>query len=419
MRILFFTDHFWPEPSAPAAHVFERCQLWARWGHQVTVVCAAPNFPEGKLFPGYRNRWRHVEAIKGVRVVRVKTFIHPNEGFLFRILDYLSYAVSAFSFAHLEPKPEVVISTSPHLFVPLGAAAYARLRRVPHVAEIRDLWPATIVATGAMKKGLSYRLLERIELGIYAASARIISLTHSFAEDMTARGVPRAKIDVVISGANLELFQPRPREEQLAAALGLTGRFVVGYLGTVGLAHGLENALAAAELLRGAPVTFLIVGTGAAKAGLEQLARANQLSNVVFVGAQAKEQMPCYWSVCDAALIHLKNSDTFKTVIPSKIFESMAMGVPILYVGPTGEGSRLVEAHEAGLAVPPADPPALAAAIRRFLDAPALRQRLAENSRRSAPKFSRVRQARDSLASLARALGKEVLEREGVVTLAS
>ena len=150
LKILFLSDHFYPEPSAPAAHVFERAALWVSEGHSVTVVTSAPNFPEGRVFPGYRNSWRTRETLKGIRVVRVKTYMARNEGSFRRTLDYLSYMVSSFLFAFGEERPDVVVSTSPHLFVAVAGVMHASLRRVPHVFELRDLWPATIAAnTGA------------------------------------------------------------------------------------------------------------------------------------------------------------------------------------------------------------------------------------------------------------------------------
>jgi len=407
MRILFLSDHFYPEPSAPAAHVYERARLWAAQGHEVTVLCSAPNFPEGRLFPGYRNAWRSIEQLEGIRVVRVKTYITANEGTVRRTLDYLSYALSAYLQAFREPRPDVVISSSPHLFVPLAGVWHARARGVPHVFEIRDLWPASIAATQALKgSSRMLRLLEKLELSLYRRSARILALTPAFKRDLVRRGMPAGKIDVVINGANLELFRPgMARDPQIEAEYGLGGRFVVGYLGTLGLAHGLENVIEAATLLRSSEVTFLFVGVGAAKAQLQALARERGLDNVVFAPRQEKAAMPRFWSVCDASLVHLRDEPLFATVIPSKIFEAMAVGVPTLYAAPRGEGSQILEADEAGIVVTPMDPAALArSCLELARDAP-LRARLAAAAARAAPRYSRTRQAADSLAVLERALG--------------
>lgn len=403
MRILFFSDNFRPEPAPPAAHVYERARLWVQAGHQVTVLCTAPNFPEGKVYPGYRNRWRGVEVMDGIRVVRVKTYITANEGILRRSLDFSSFALSSFFFAFFEPRPDLVVSTSPQLFSPLAGLCHAKLRRLPHVFELRDLWPASLAAVG-MKKGLAYRLLERLELRLYRGSRRVLAFTGAFVEDLAGRGIAREKIDLVLNGANLALFSPRPKDPELVRELGLEGRFVVGFLGTLGMAHGLDSALEAAELLRDAPVSLLLVGGGAERKRLVELAAAKGLTNVVFVERQLKEAMPRYWSLCDASLVQLRDSPLFAGVIPSKIFESMAMGLPILYAVPAGEGSAIVERHGAGICVPPADPAALAAAIGRLMQDTDLRRSLAQAALAAAPGYSREIQAEACLEVFRKAL---------------
>lgn len=409
MRILFFSDHFYPEPSAPAAHVFERAKLWVRAGHSVTVICSAPNFPEGKVFPGYRNSLRTIEYLEGVRVVRVLTYITANEGIIRRTMDYVSYMISSFLFAWPEARPDVVVSTSPHLFTPMAGVFHAACRRIPHVFEIRDLWPASIVATKALGEGGGgvARLLERIELGLYRRSKRVLALTPAFKRDLVRRGIDSGKIDVVIGGANLELFRPgMPRDEEIERQFGLRNKFVVGYLGTLGLAHGLKNVLDAAERVRGTDIVFFFVGVGAAKAGLESEARARNLGNVVFAPRQLKNEMPRFWSVCDVSLVHLRDDPVFETVIPSKIFEAMAVGLPSLYVAPKGDGSAIVEQHRAGIVVPPMNADALAESVRNLASDHALRAELAEGARGAATLYSRSRQADATLAVLERAVSE-------------
>ena len=405
MKVLFFSDHFYPEPSAPAAHVYERAALWVKWGHSVTVITAAPNFPEGRVYPGYRNAWRHCEFVEGIKVVRVKTYIARNEGFFRRTLDYMSYMVSSFGFAFREPVPDVVISTSPHLFAAVGGLLHARLRRRPHVFELRDLWPASVAVNTGVSHGFVYRLLEKLELALYRASKRVLAFTESYRRDLVRRGIAPDKIDVVVNGANLSLFAPAPeRDAEIVRQYGLENALTVGYLGTLGLSHGLENVLAAADLLRGTRVRFLFVGVGAAKAALEKEAAVRKLDNVIFVPRQPREQIARYWSVCDLSLVHLKNDPVFSTVIPSKIFESMAMGLPVLYCGPASDGSEIVMRHEAGSFVPGADPAALAAAVMQLEGDRQLRARLAANSAAAAANYSRARQAELSLEVLRKAV---------------
>lgn len=405
MKILFFSDNFFPETNAPAAHVFERARLWVAAGHEVTVITAAPNFPEGRVHAGYRNAWRFVEHLDGIRVVRVKTFMARNEGFALRIADYLSYTASAFLQSLREGDPDVVISTSPHLFVPVAGVLYGIVRRVPHVFELRDLWPATIAANTSLGKCGAFAWLERLELWLYSKSTRVLAFTESFRRDLVRRGVDARKIDVVINGANLDLFSPpASRDLEIESRYGLKDRFVVGYFGTLGLSQGLENVIDAAELLRGTRAIFFFVGVGAARDGLERRVHERDLDNVIFAPRQPKDAMPRFWSVCDVSLVHLKNDPVFATVIPSKIFESMAVGRPILYCGPAGDGSQIVARHDAGLYVEAADAAGLATAVRRLMHDPALCRRLATAAHEAAPHYSRRKQAEDSLAVLQRAL---------------
>ena len=400
MNILFFTDHMKPEPSAPAAHIYERARLWCQQGHRVTIMAAAPNAPEGKVYDGYKNRWRQVETMDGIRVVRVKTFIAPNQGAWRRILDYVSYMLASFFFAFFEAKPDVVISSSPHLFVGIAGTAFAHLRRLPHVLEVRDLWPASIRATGALTNETLYQSLERVELALYRLAHRIVVLSPAFIEDLTTRGVPQAKISLVINGANLHLFSPRASDADLLRRHGLENRFVVGYLGTLGLAHGLENVLDTALRLQGHPITFLFVGAGAAGRELEARALDLGLDNVVFVPRQSREEMPRFWSICSVALVHLRNDPVFSTVIPSKIFEAMAAGKGIIYVGPLSPGSAIVEKHDVGVVVPAANPQALADAVKQIAAQPDLVQAREKRAVKTAPLYSREAQARGTLDAL-------------------
>ena len=402
MRILFLTDNFPPERNAPASRVYEHACYWVHWGHKVTVLTCAPNFPEGRVYEGYGNRWYSVEEMDGIRVVRVKTFITQNEGVMLRTLDYLSFMIASFWAGLWQVRPDVVVATSPQFFTTVGGWALSRVRRLPFVFELRDLWPASIMAVGAMRENVVLRWLERLELFLYHSSAKVVALTEAFKRDLLARGIPADKVEVVINGVDLTRYTPHPPDTDLRKRLGLEGVFILGYLGTHGMAHALDNILKAAELLRDAlTIRFLFVGAGAARAALVQEANQRRLDNVIFVPAQPKERILAYWSICDLALVSLKDAPLFTTVIPSKIFEAMGMGCPLLLVAPDGEASRIVRGTGAGVVVPPECPTALASAVKTLCHDEALLRRLAMNSLRAAPQFSRAKQARDMLHILA------------------
>jgi colanic acid biosynthesis glycosyl transferase WcaI len=401
MHILFLTENFPPERNAPASRVYERACYWVRWGHKVTVITSAPNFPEGRVHPGYRNRWYEIEERDGIRVVRVKTFVAANEGVVLRTLDFLTFMVTGFFGGLVQERPDVVVATSPQFFAAVAGWALSAARQRPFVFELSDLWPASITAVGAMRENLGLRMIERLELFLYRRAAKVVALTRSFKTDLVSRGIPAAKVAVVINGVDMSRYAPRPRDSQLAREVGLENHFVVGYIGTHGMAHALERVLDAAELLRTVPaVRFLFVGSGAARDRLVSEAARRGLSNVFLVPAQPKEMMPSYWSICDLALVHLKDTPLFRTVIPSKIFEAMAMGRPIVLAAPDGEAADIVRATGAGIVLPPEDPRALAEAVKSLSESPAAVAQLAQRALVAAPLFTREKQARDMLAAI-------------------
>ena len=247
MNILLLTENFPPETNAAATRLHEKACYWVRWGHSVTVVTNAPNFPDGILFDGYRNRWRQTEVIDGIRVVRVKTYIAPNRGVVRRSLEFLSFGVHRACTAGLfVPRPDVVIGNSPQLF-----AAAAALRRSER-SEAGTVRASSSPTCGRPRSSLSarwgdplpLRMLEILELHLYRRAAAVVALTAGIRDNLVARGIPsEEKIAVVRNGVDLARYGPRPRDEALAQAWGLGGRFVVGYVGTHGMAHGLGKVL--------------------------------------------------------------------------------------------------------------------------------------------------------------------------------
>jgi colanic acid biosynthesis glycosyl transferase WcaI len=405
MKILFLTENFPPETNAAATRVHERAVYWARWGHQVTVLTSAPNFPEGRLFAGYKNRWHQRETIDGITVIRVKTFISANEGVVLRTLDFVSFMVSAFVAGLFQPRPDIVVATSPQFFTAIAGWAVAAARRLPFVFELGDLWPRSIVAVGAIRVAWIIRLLERIELFLYRRAALVVALTDAFKTNLIARSIPAGKIVVIRNGVDLTRYAPQRRDAALADALGISNRFVIGYVGTHGLAHDLDNVLSAADLLRDEKrLVFLLVGAGAERDKLIASAQRRGLGNVRFLPMQPKEKMLSIWSLCDIALVHLKNSLAFAEVIPSKMFEAMAMGLPILLVSPEGEASAILAEDGAGIWVPAGEAALLAAASSQLMKDNRARETLAAQSLVSARQHTREEQAARFIAVLERLL---------------
>lgn len=351
MHILFLTDNFPPEVNAPASRTHEHCRQWAAAGHEVTVITCAPNFPKGLVFGGYRNAAWQQETMDGIRVIRVWSYIAANEGLVRRVLDYLSFMAMAAIAGLFVRRVDVVIGTSPQFFTACAAHLVGLLKRRPWIFELRDLWPESIKAVGAMRDSLALRWIEKLEMHLYRRAARIVSVTESFRRTLGLRGIDVAKIDVITNGVDLARFSPRPKDAELVRALGLGGCFVAGYVGTHGMAHGLETLLEAARQVAAAPqggrIRLLLLGDGARKAAIREQAADMELTNVLFIDTVPKDEVARYWSLLDVSIIHLRRTELFTTVIPSKLFECMGMGIPVMH-GVAGESAEIVEREGVG-----------------------------------------------------------------------
>jgi len=367
MKILFLSHYFPPEVNAPASRTFEHCSHWVRSGHDVDVITCEPNHPKGIIYPGFSNRLYLKEVKSGITVHRVWTYLTANEGFLKRTLNYISFMLASIICSLKVDNVSVVISTSPQFFNGLAGYFVSRLKGVPWVLEIRDLWPDSILAVGALKNRAIINMLKKIELFCYRKADRIVVVTDSFKSYMQELGVEGSKICIIKNGANLELFSADgidvKQESSFISSEDLSNKFVAAYVGTHGMAHGLETLLEAAKLTRSFGfIHFLMVGDGAERSRLYELKRAWNLDNVTMISQQPKEMMPAIWRMADASLVLLKNTEIFESVIPSKIFESMAMKKPII-LGVKGEVARMLAESNAGIQITPESASELSAAV--------------------------------------------------------
>lgn len=392
MRILFFTDNFPPESNAPASRTYEHAVRWVCAGHAVTVVTCAPNFPQGRVYDGYRNRLWQREEMEGIRVIRLWSYMAPNAGYARRVIDYLSFMVMGMIVAPFLPRSDVIVGTSPQFFTLIAAWWASVVKRVPWVLELRDIWPESLKAVGAGEHSLVFTTLQRLEMFLYHRATRIVAVTNSFKRILIERGIPARKIAVVTNGVDLTKFMPREKDRDLVRDLGLKGRFVAGYIGTHGMAHGLDTLLDAAAKLASLPylkhVTLLFVGDGARRAELCADAAARGLANVKFIGPVPKSEIARYWSLLDLSLIHLRRTDLFATTIPSKMFECMGMGIPVA-LGVRGEALEILDRHQAGEGFEPEDADALVALIASVANDPHQLERYRANGLAAAPHYDR------------------------------
>lgn len=348
MKILFITDNFPPEVNAPATRTYEHIKEWIKdESVEVTVLTCFPNFPHGKVYNGYKNKLYQREKFDGIDVIRVWSYMSKNEGFVKRVLDYISFAFMAF-IVGLFHKFDVIVATSPQFFTTWAGRGLAKIKRRPWVFELRDLWPESIKTVGAMKQGKIIEILEKIELSLYKSSNLVIAVTEAFRQNLIARGIDGNKIKVITNGSNLDLFVPRDKDRELLNQLGLKDKFIVGYIGTHGMAHSLDFIITTISKIKDEKFHFLFVGDGAVKEKIVNLAADLGLKNVTFLGSVPKDEVPRFLSICDVMLASLKKDDNFKTVIPSKIFEASAMQRPVL-LGVEGQAKEILEAYGAGV----------------------------------------------------------------------
>jgi colanic acid biosynthesis glycosyl transferase WcaI len=399
VKILYISQYFPPEMGAPAARAAELAHHWARAGHTVSVLTGFPNHPIGVVPEEWRPRLRRLtyfEKKDGVDLFRTWLWPLPNRKAHERMRNYASFCVSAALRGLTLPRPDVIIATSPQLLVGLAGWWLSRARNIPFVFEVRDLWPESLAAVGVGgENSLLHRALGAIAGFLYERSDQIVVVTPAFLEHLIARWrVPEEKIAVVENGVETDLFSPVPQPSNRQPAnhdlsnlefrrqLGADAKFLVCYVGTMGMAHGLETLLDAADRLQhqNFGVQFLLIGEGAEKEGIKAQAHSRGLANVLFLDQQPRENIPAFISASDACLVLLKKNDVFKTVIPTKMLEFMSCARPVI-LGVEGQARKILEEAGAGLAIEPENAEALVQAILQLAQNPELGRSLGQKGR--------------------------------------
>lgn len=389
MHILFLSHYFPPETNAPASRTYEHARRWVKNPDvRVTVITNHPSHPYGVLYAGYKNEWLTREDKDGIEVLRVKTCLAPNAGFFRRTLNYLFFMAASVTATIKMPRPELVVATSPQFFCAAAGFIVSQLKRCPFVFELRDIWPESIVTVGAMKPGPMIRILEKLELFLYRRSTLVVAVTNAFRDNLIRRGIPGSKIHVIKNGVDLSAFSPRPVSMNLIRRLDAEGKFVVSYIGTVGMAHAVDKIIEVAEQLRDVPdILFLIVGEGAQKKTVQKMVREKGLPNVTVLPGVSKEKVADYYALTDLNLVTLRGTPLFKTVIPSKIFEIMAMARPIL-CSVDGECRKIIEKAGCGVFAEPENVEHTVHVIRKFRQEKELLSAMGKNGRSYVKQYS-------------------------------
>lgn len=393
MKILFLTDNFPPEVNAPATRTFEHCREWVKAGHDVTVITCFPNYPQGKVYPGYTNSLCKTECMDGIKVVRVWSYMTANKGFIKRIIDFISFSVTSF-FAGLFRECDIIVATSPQFFTALSGRTLGFFKRKPWIMEVRDLWPDSIKAVGAMKESVVLKYFSKEEKWCYLSAKKIVVVTNSFKREIAKKGIPEDKIFVIKNGANTELFKPREKSQELLRKLGLEGKRVLGYVGTLGMAHKIDFLIDCVKDLD--DYALMILGNGAEKENIQQKIESEGIKNVVLLDSVPKNEVAEYIALQDAALVNLRKSSLFTTVIPSKIFETASMRIPIM-LGVDGEAREMVEEFGAGLFYEPENREDFLEKLNTLFSSPEVYKNCCDGGEKLAAAYDRKRLAAEML----------------------
>ena len=367
MRILLLTQWFDPEPCFKGLAFAKALQ---EQGHAVSVLTGFPNYPSGKIYPGYRQNWCRHEVMEGVAVMRVPLYPSHDRSAARRMLNYLSFAFSSLAAALFQPRPDIVYVYSPPPSAALGAIALKLLRRVPFVIDVQDMWPDALDATGMIRSNALMRAIRWGVAFVHGQAARIVVLSDGFRRILIERGEHPDRIAVIPNWTH-----EADEAADHSGPTNPTGRFDVVFAGNIGPAQDLDVVVDAARLLfHAAPeVRFVIVGDGVDAAALQDRARAESLGNITFTGRLPPHDMPALFATAGALLVHLRDEPIFAVTIPSKTQAYLQAGKPIL-IGVRGDAAALVARAGAGFPFEPGNAAALAEAILRLVAMSAARR---------------------------------------------
>jgi colanic acid biosynthesis glycosyl transferase WcaI len=359
MKITIFSQYYFPEGVPKTAELAESL---SKRGHEVNVVTGFPHYPGGKLFPGYRLSIIKRQIMNEIPIFRTFEYPYHGEKPILRMLNYLSFMITSPFAAFFTPKADVVYVWHPPLTVGIAAWLYAKIKRIPFVYDVQDIWPDFVVLSGMMKEGTVVRFLRKLEKFVYRRAKHLIVGTKAAKDNLIGKSIPTEKISVLPNWINEDIFVESKAEniETARDSLRWNDKFVFLFAGNLGIVQGLETIILAAEILKdNSHIHIVFVGDGTDKSRLVNMSEEKQLSNVEFLGRRPIEEMPDLMAAANVLLVHLKDSGLSQYVIPSKIMAYLASGKPIL-VAMNGIAAELINEAKSGFVVEPEDPVKLA-----------------------------------------------------------
>lgn len=380
MRVLLIHQSFVSHDHPGGTRHFELLSYLTQRGHACTIVAGNMGYLTGQPVVQTR-QWIHESRESGIRILRAYVYPSLHRSFVWRIVAFVSFMVTSTWAALWSGKTDVVMGTSPPLFQLISAWVVSRLKRVPLVIEVRDLWPEFAIDMKVLTNPYLIWIARKLELFLYRRAAHFIVNSPAYEDYLVSKGVPRNKISFISNGVDPEMFQDESTGETFRAGLGLGDKFVATYAGALGLANDIGCILRAAEYLKSIPsIQFVLVGSGKEEEKLRTEVRAKELTNVTFAGCFPKSQMKDVLAGSDVCLATLQDIPMFRTTYPNKVFDYMAAARPTV-LAIDGVIRDVIESADGGICVPPGDAQALADAIRRLFDDPTLKKRLGTNAR--------------------------------------
>lgn len=360
MKILLLSQWFEPEPFHKGLAFAKELQ---RNGHSVSVLTGFPNYPGGKIYPGYRQHPFHREVMEGIPVVRVPLYPSHDRSALRRMLCYASFAFTSTIAIFLLPRPDIVYVYGPPPTAALGPVLLRLFRKVPFLFDDTDLWPDTLGATGMVNSGALLGAIRRWVDYVYRRAAHVTVLSSGYKDRLIERGIRADHISVIPNWGIEEAATP------IDAPASADGAFTILFAGNMGPAQDLPTVLDAARRLKAIrpDIRFLFAGSGVDSARLAAQAEAEGLDNVRFLGRIPPRDMPPVFAGANALLVHLRDEPMFSFTVPSKTQAYLQAGKPIL-MGVRGDAAAMVTTAGAGIAFEPGNPDALVAAVLRLAD---------------------------------------------------
>jgi glycosyltransferase involved in cell wall biosynthesis len=383
MRILFLTQYCPPEVGAPQNRIFEFAKQLKKFGHEVTILTAMPNYPKGEIFDEYKGKKLVKEELDGIKIIRTGIYATKEKSFTKRLKNYLSFTFSSVLQGMKQVgKQDVVITESPPLF--LGWSGYVISKKIgaKFIFNVSDLWPESAIKLGVLHNKLLIIMSTWLEEFCYRKAAAVTGQTQGIVDNIVQRGFGKDKVHLITNGVDTGFFKKENRDESFRKEINIEDKFAVCYAGIHGIAQGLEVIIKAADILRDEKgIQFVFVGDGPEKKMLMDMVRKRKLENVLFLPVQPKPKMPRIIASMDATVIPLKKLDLFKGALPSKMFEALSSELPIV-LAVEGEAEKLINNAKAGIVVEPENEKEIAEAVLRLYKDRELRETLGANGRK-------------------------------------